>query len=508
MKIQTSILLPVAAETRAYSTPSSWQTRPYGAWLAAKYPDDPVLADMVDNAAPARVAHDLAAQDESLRFCGNELQDMLFAPDSDAHCLHALMPLISDAYVQDSTFRRLLNHHIAMSTSASQRCKLMAGETYSVTEAQTEATGGKILTLALDGEGRPLPVGDITARRAMMHEILRAVTGLCDDPSAQNPRDAIVEYTNIVLAGMGEAALVPMRSPSPDFGLEERVARVFGIVDEDVCFAPAADFYTGQFSLPPELQAERGAKFPLRAWREPKLPVDAVYELNKDGYSTYKQMLENSDKRPGASLRQPRYELDVWRDRQEDFIRGESFTRNAKGLLERSDFPVLYRIDTRPPEVLLASNGFGPSRQVLGIEPMIEGDVLITSASLRASDFVLNHTSVPSAINSEKTYQYAIRADGVKAASWLENFKYLETPLEPPLAGSSFSLGLDEAHVAAGGITADRIYIIGSSDPDVERRLAHMHQAGVNDIFGVSIDEYRAHENAYPNLENLENLES
>jgi len=168
-------------------------------------------------------------------------------------------------------------------------------------------------------------------------------------------------------------------------------------------------------------------------------------------------------------------------------------TVNSGGLLERNTFPVLYRIDSRSPEKLLQSDGFGSSRRNSGIRPMIEPAMLVTSASLRASDYVLYESNVPSANDAQgHAYQYAIQSEGLVAASWLENFKYLDRPVE--IEGHSFELNLDETHVDASAVTADKIYLIGSDDPLVEWKLAAIHASGLGGLFGVSIAQYCAWE--------------
>jgi hypothetical protein len=163
---------------------------------------------MADNPAPARLAHDLLAQDERMLFHNDELADLLFTADSDARCAAALKPLIADCYGQNATFRRLFNYHAAISGGIDHRYRLAAADTCGMTATaeQIAAAGGKTLTLMLDGEGLPLPDGEITAQRAMLHEVLRAITGLDDDPDHLNRRGAVAEYANIVLADRGEPA--------------------------------------------------------------------------------------------------------------------------------------------------------------------------------------------------------------------------------------------------------------------------------------------------------------
>lgn len=239
--------------------------------------------------------------------------------------------------------------------------------------------------------------------------------------------------------------------------------------------------------LTPLLQPVLGQGFPMQAWREPKPPTEPIPQDVLPGYIATPPSRGESDSLMAMKL--ARYELDLWRDRQDDFLDATTLRLNTKGLYERDNFSVLYRVDSRSPQALLTSNGFGPSRVVSGIEPMIEQDVLITSASLRASNIVLYNSAIPSVAQARGVvYQYAIDPQGVTAASWLENFR--ELTHRAAVKGISFELSLDETHADAGAVDAERIYIIGADDRAVEARLATMRREGFGNTFGVSLRDY------------------
>lgn len=201
ISIASDHIIP-APKSSSSSPPLSWQTEAHGKWLATRYPHDLVIADMARNPAPTRIMLDAEARDEELHFNENQLSALLFTADSDPRCLRAALSLASDLYQTNTTFRRLLNHFSSTSAGHANQCKLAAGDVYSmtVTDEQIAAAGEKLLTIVLDQDGHPSPAGNISAQRAMTHELLHHITHTCDDNSLDNPRGTIVEYTNIVLA--------------------------------------------------------------------------------------------------------------------------------------------------------------------------------------------------------------------------------------------------------------------------------------------------------------------
>lgn len=254
---------------------------------------------------------------------------------------------------------------------------------------------------------------------------------------------------------------------------------------QEVC-APSHNFVTAAFRLMPQASPRQRASLPLHTWRQPVAGQRAVDCHADDPF----EAIGHNELRHSSALRQWRDTLDAMRDRLEAFVSARSYVRNATGMLERRDFPVLYRIDQRSPQELLASDGFGPSRKVHGIAPMVNGEVLVTSACLRASDIVLNQSRVADEAGypQQPVYQYAIRAEGMPAASWAENYRFQKdlTARE----GCAPELGLDEVHVAADQVRAAHIYLIGCTDASVEQQLETILDEHAEPHFGVSIARY------------------
>lgn len=235
----------------------------------------------------------------------------------------------------------------------------------------------------------------------------------------------------------------------------------------------------------------RGERLPLAEWREPGRDVVGERVIVGD-YQDFVVLRNKVPHDTGAHSNLKRYRLDAWRTRIAEFADLGDYTRNTKEILQTTQRHVAYRVDARTPAQLLASDGFGPSRQVEGIHPMIDAPVLVASASLRGSDRLFKSRIPSISPDDVGSYQYAIDVEGVVTASWAEHFVLTESLA--PHAGRDFMLSLDEVHVDAERITADRIYLIGSSDSRTQQWLeARFADDAASDIamWGVPITDYR-----------------
>lgn len=206
--------------------PASWQTEAYDAHLAARHPDDKVLAATARNPAPSRIAFNAkeSAQDEKEYAFDKGLCAALFSDDSDPNCLSAVKNEIEYCYRHSPTFRRSVNYHFATAPQEKIRLRPDVRYTTTVTEPQIQRAGRREMTIVLDHDhdGALQNVDEdadecISGPRALTHEMLHFLNEMCDDNDAKNLLGGIVEFNNIVRA---EAYGEPARA---QYGPYERI---------------------------------------------------------------------------------------------------------------------------------------------------------------------------------------------------------------------------------------------------------------------------------------------
>ena len=306
-------------------------------------------------------------------------------------------------------------------------------------------------------------------------------------PSGESFQSRIVEWNGTDIRAFNESVEL-LRRDRTDSDADQSLTWIFGSQDGETIMARLTDGIadgTSALQLPGHFARQIDAMFPVQCWRQPTRATC----LLANQFARCAESKSTPVTQAEAKFDLHRFDLDVWRDRLEDFVTASSFTKNSKGLLQRADYPVLYRVDHRSPLEIVAQGGFHADISLQGIEPMIEACPLIVSCSLKASGVVLqmfDRGDVP----PRYRYQYAIESTGAIAASWLENFSYLQNQL-PDVAGNRFDIGLDEVHVDASAITLERIFIIGSDDPFVMQHLVEIHaSAPARSVFGVSVKEF------------------
>ncbi len=139
--------------------------------------------------------------DVELRYAPGEVAQRWFSPRSDPACFAAMYELVSEAYTHNPVFRGVANARLAQlrdPLNARPAPILKPGNTYgtTVTPEQIRAAGGQvIIQLVLDPQGNLEPVaGDISAKRAAIHELVHDATGLVDEPGL----NAVVLTTNLI----------------------------------------------------------------------------------------------------------------------------------------------------------------------------------------------------------------------------------------------------------------------------------------------------------------------
>ncbi|WP_207004434.1 dermonecrotic toxin domain-containing protein [Trinickia mobilis] len=153
-------------------------------------------------------------------------------------------------------------------------------------------------------------------------------------------------------------------------------------------------------------------------------------------------------------------------------------TINSKGLIEHTDFPILYRVDASPPDEI-AVDGFFPSTDFQGVPPMLDGAPLITSETRAGADKVVS--SLYSDSDRGHYYLYAFDADGLKAVSLLDNQRYEPIQLGRLLRRESVA-GLRPIDLAEGAgefaethvesnVPVERIRLLETNDPHLQPRL-------------------------------------
>ena len=205
-------------------------------------------------------------------------------------------------------------------------------------------------------------------------------------------------------------------------------------------------------------------------------------------------------------LRERALALDALRAVHEDIALPETLTRYATRLLGRDNFFVMYRVDIRPVPTVLATC-FGRSRCFIGIDPMLysgdptrdaadvgqdgDHDPLIGSASLRGAHYVFSH-GIVNATEDDILRLYAIRADGIRAVSNAENFRYLDRAIDHP-SGDALR-DMDEMHLDPDPITSAHLYLLDCDDPAERRLIAELMCRLPYDIFGVPLRDFVAFE--------------
>lgn len=212
--------------------------------LTARFPD---LQPQLDCPSLARRRHDDLATDSVARgFTSRQLLDLFIegpgsmdpareirSEDFD-RVVTQLEYLLSEAYEDSPTFRRLFNY-AADTHLHDSRWLLAAGEAFGtiVTERQHEEAGNRwVIGLncdPFDARGHPGVYAcadgphSFSGVRLYAHEIVRALTRIPDDAEV-HPRGAVVEYENLILKEVREdsPARIAYEVPSlPQPGVEE-----------------------------------------------------------------------------------------------------------------------------------------------------------------------------------------------------------------------------------------------------------------------------------------------
>ena len=159
-------------------------------------------------------------------------------------------------------------------------------------------------------------------------------------------------------------------------------------------------------------------------------------------------------------------------------------SRNSLGYLTSTDFPFLYRVDSRSPQQLLAQGGFGPSRNFIDVYPLLPGAPTIASDSMDASTAILNSwASDPANSHLGAFYQYVVRTEGREVASVAEN------------AIPGVDLAMSEVHFPSD-IGHEDIYVVDSTAANHAKAISEIIQSEhVSTPYGVPLEalvEYMA----------------
>ncbi|KAJ3616572.1 hypothetical protein Zmor_011829 [Zophobas morio] len=213
--------------------------RPYYKKL---YQDVPELKKQLDNPDPLLLRHDEIATDSSNRFPAVNEEKIIksFLQSKEGmgyfdfpklskilwnrrpHEYMLLKQIMHEAYYNSPTFRRLYNYaYDAVLQYPEERWLIAPNEVFrtTITEEDFLATNKKkVIGLNVDFINcRYYQSGDtitpLTAERAYLQEVIKALTGIHYEPSEEFFRGPIVEYTNIVLKEIGRS--IPHYSASP-----------------------------------------------------------------------------------------------------------------------------------------------------------------------------------------------------------------------------------------------------------------------------------------------------
>jgi hypothetical protein len=312
--------------------------------------------------------------------------------------------------------------------------------------------------------------------------------------------------TSVVSLGTGIDEAVNGRTlAARKAGLEQAVMTVVTNVPLGAAFGKP-----GSFVPPKRVNGRIG--YPMGPVRPPRLPLPTIPENRPwprldpvadgearppflatskenalaDGGYLAQTVSANAAHRTGTIIELQKERVDALRHRLDDF-RTHSLKPNALGRLVSTDHSIVYRVDSRTPEQLLARNGFGPSvggsRGFIDIRPMMPG-ATIGSGSLWGNDTVMAHWSANPMADEMYYNQYAVWTEGQEVASASDNH-----------ARGTYDPEYDEVHFPPT-IPARDIYLIDSTDTDTREAIARLIESPhVATPYGVPLDayaEYRA----------------
>jgi hypothetical protein len=183
---------------------------------------------------------------------------------------------------------------------------------------------------------------------------------------------------------------------------------------------------------------------------------------------------------------------------EDAMLPAEALEKNARGQLQRTDYKVLFRGETRSPTSIIRSGGFGVSHIFVN-ERLTEFPPLITSARYEGARTFI----VPMAgMDNEYYYIYVLKSEGREAASLNENARYnpqgladlinvdvedFEDPEDGVDVHYALAYDFDEVHVR-GGFSNDEIYLLDTDDPQWLETLQKYH-AGQPNVLGLPLSD-------------------
>ncbi len=152
----------------------------------------------------------------------------------------------------------------------------------------------------------------------------------------------------------------------------------------------------------------------------------------------------------------------------------EDLGREAEKNGRIGDYHLVYRVDNLRPDELLAAGHYRPSRQFEAVVNLIERPATIGSASLAASNNVLDIWQYDP--EDGIMYQYAIVTEGKRVGSFVDG------------GGYDYEF-LDEVHFPPP--PAKNVYLLDSSDADIRKIIAEIASArSVNTTYGIPLQVY------------------
>jgi hypothetical protein len=213
--------------------------------------------------------------------------------------------------------------------------------------------------------------------------------------------------------------------------------------------------------------------------RPPLVFADAALELENAGYIVA-VVPDSVAARTTKIIDLKKSEIDGLRHRLDDFRWNENGERirNEAGYYA-ANHSIVYRVDARMPQDLLAQGRFGPSPRFNALYPMVQGDATIGSGSLGASNVVFETWNREGYANRHHFNQYAVWTEGREVVSASDN-----------LSPEQHETRLDEVHFPAD-IPAKDIYIVDSDDPAIQKAIAEIIESKhVSTPYGVPLEAF------------------
>lgn len=152
----------------------------------------------------------------------------------------------------------------------------------------------------------------------------------------------------------------------------------------------------------------------------------------------------------------------------------EDLGREAEQDGKIGDYHIVYRVDNLTPGALLNAGKYRPSRNFFAVDNLIEAPATIGSASLAASNNVLEIWQYD--LSDGPMYQYAISMEGKRVGSHLD-------------AGETDHEFLDEVHFPPP--LAENVYLLDSSDLQTRKLIGEIAKSrSVNTSYGIPLDVF------------------